>query len=175
MNVDEILVAEGTEYAIRNTAPVVVRPTKADVPSLVALVNAYALRGDLLPRSEASIRETLGDWVIGKVGDTVIACGSLLMYSPVLAEVRSLAVADAAQGTGLGRQVVQALLDEARVRKVPTVFALTRVVGFFERMGFMVTEKEFFPQKVWNDCAVCPLKDDCDETAVVLELAINNE
>lgn len=171
MNLSDIPTLE----KIETDAAVVVRPTEADVPGLVALVNAYARRGDLLPRSEASIRATLDDWVIGKVGESIIACGSLLLYSPTLAEVRSLAVADAAQGTGLGRKVVEALLEEARHRHIPTVFALTRAVGFFQRMGFAITDKEFFPQKVWNDCAICPLKDNCDETAVVRQLAIGNE
>lgn len=174
MNLNEIVIVEEAGQGTRNTTPVVVQPTEADLPSLVALVNAYARRGDLLPRSEESIRSTLNDWIIGKVGDQVIACGSLLMYSPTLAEVRSLAVADAAQGTGLGRKVVDALLVEAQAREISTVFALTRVVGFFQRMGFVITEKEFFPQKVWNDCSICPLKDNCDETAVVKQLVSSN-
>jgi amino-acid N-acetyltransferase len=145
-------------------------PTEADIPGLVALVNAYARRGDLLPRSEEAIRATLDTWVVGKMGEEVVACGSLLHYSPVLAEVRSLAVADMAQGTGLGRRVVETLIEVARTKGIPTLFALTRAVPFFLRLGFSITEKEFFPQKVWTDCAICPLKDACDETAVVLEL-----
>lgn len=168
----EMMVDIVIQHEICST-PVVVKPTLDDLPRLVALVNAYARRGDLLPRSAESIAATLDDWVIGKSGDAVIACGSLLPYSAELAEVRSLAVADAAQGTGLGRKVVEALIDEARTRGIPTLFALTRAVPFFLRMGFTVTEKEFFPQKVWNDCSICPLKDACDETAVVL--SISNE
>jgi len=41
---------------------------------------------------------------------------------------------------------------------------------FFERMGFVVTNRERFPEKVWTDCVICPLKERCDEIAVVLEL-----
>lgn len=150
--------------------PYVVKPTPADVPGLTALVNAFARRGDLLPRSEEAIRASLSTWVIGKVGDTIIGCGSLLLYTPVLAEVRSLAVAPAAQGTGLGRKIVEALIEEARTQEIPTLFALTRAVPFFLRLGFTITDKEQFPQKVWNDCAICPLKNNCDETAVVLNV-----
>lgn len=152
---------------------VVCRPTEADLPGLVALVNTYARRGDLLPRTPEAIRESLPDWVIAKRGDEVVACGSLLMYTAVLAEVRSLAVADEAQGMGVGRKIVESLITEARQRHIPTLFALTRAVPFFLRLGFTITEKEFFPQKVWNDCAICPLKDACDETAVVFTM--NNE
>ena len=63
-------------------------------------------------------------------------------------------------------------IDEGRRRGIPTLFALTRAVPFFEKMGFSITEKERFPQKVWNDCNICPLKEMCDETAMVLELVV---
>ena len=149
------------------------KPTEADLAGLVALVNAYARRGDLLPRTPEAIRASLADWVIGKRGDEVVACGSLLLYTAVLAEVRSLAVADSVQGLGVGRQIVENLIAEAHQRQIPTLFALTRAVPFFLRLGFTITDKALFPQKVWNDCAICPLKDACDETAVVL--AMNNE
>jgi amino-acid N-acetyltransferase len=146
------------------------KPTEGDLPGLVALVNMYARRGDLLPRTPEAISATLGDWVIGKRGDEVVACGSLLLYTAVLAEVRSLAVADSVQGLGVGRQIVESLISEARQRHIPTLFALTRAVPFFLRLGFTITDKAYFPQKVWNDCAICPLKDACDETAVVMSI-----
>jgi len=135
------------------------------------LINDHARRGDLLPRSAISIRETLVDWLVAEDPDgTLVACVSLLFYTPVLAEVRSLAVADSVKGKGYGRLLVRALIEQARLRGVPTLFALTRAVGFFEKVGFTVTRKERFPQKVWRDCVICPIQAHCDETAVMLEL-----
>ena len=64
-----------------------------------------------------------------------------------------------------------ALLIEAERRRVPTLFALTRKVAFFERFVFRVTERDMFPEKVWHDCSQCPLINNCDETAMVLALA----
>jgi amino-acid N-acetyltransferase len=148
------------------------RATTADVATIALLVNAYARRGDLLPRTPDAIAATVDDWVVARLGGRVIACGSLLPYTAALAEVRSLAVAENAQGLGLGRQIVGALIDEGRRRGIPTLFALTRAVPFFQKMGFSVTEKERFPQKVWTDCQACPLMEMCDETAMVLELVI---
>jgi len=142
------------------------KPTENDLESLVTLINTYARRGDLLPRTVESIRETMPDWWIAKVGDTVIACGSLLRYSPKLAEVRSLAVADIAQGTGIGRKLVDCLIAEAKEEGIPRLFALTRVIKFFEKLNFTITERENFPDKIWKDCVICPLIDACDETAV---------
>ncbi len=47
------------------------------------------------------------------------------------------------------------------------VFALTRAVPFFEKQGFIITDKDNFPEKVWRDCMICPVRHACDEVAVV--------
>jgi argininosuccinate synthase len=146
-------------------------PTPTDIPGIMALVNEHVRRGDLLPRTAESIRLTLDDWLIGIDNDgEIVACVSLLYYTETLAEVRSLAVADKTKGQGWGSTIVKAVIEQARLKGIPTLFALTRAVGFFENVGFAVTYKEMFPEKVWRDCHVCPIRHACDETAVVLEL-----
>ncbi|MEM7803019.1 MAG: GNAT family N-acetyltransferase [Chloroflexota bacterium] len=157
-------------HPIQLKSPAISKLAEEEIDELLVLLNEYARRGDLLPRTRVSIEMTLKDWVISKVDGRIVGCGSLLMYGPNLAEVRSLAVSDEAQGLGLGRLIVAQLIDEARERGIPKLFALTRVVGFFERMGFSVTEKENFPEKVWTDCSICPLKENCDEIAVEMVL-----
>ena len=102
----------------------------------MALVDEFVLRGDILPRTEASVRLSINDWVIATLDDEVVGMASLLIYSALLAEVRSLAVSEQAQGYGFGRKIMDALLSMASDYHIPTVFALTRVVPFFERMGF---------------------------------------
>ena len=143
-----------------------------DLDEIVALVVEFAKRGDLLPRSAESIRLTIDDWVLALLDDEIVGIGSLLQYTPILAEVRSLAVSDSAQGFGFGRKIVNALVEMARGRNIPTVFALTRAVPFFLKCGFTVTEKENFPEKIWHACRLCPIQDNCDEIAVVLPLEV---
>lgn len=151
----------------------VVRPaTVDDLPGIMALVHEFVRRGDILPRTEASVRMSINDWIIATLDEKVVGMGSLLIYSAVLAEVRSLAVSEQAQGYGFGRKIMDELLTMARDYHIPTVFALTRVVPFFERMGFTVTEKENFPEKIWRACRICPIQDNCDEIAVVKRLEI---
>ncbi|HEX6386093.1 MAG TPA: GNAT family N-acetyltransferase [Anaerolineae bacterium] len=145
--------------------------TPADIASILRLVNEHARRGELLPRTAVSIRDTLPDWLVGEDEEgCIVACVSLLFYTPTLAEVRSLAVDDRCKGQGWGSTIMAALIVEAQRRGVPTLFALTRAVRFFERAGFTVTDKEMFPEKVWRDCHICPIRHRCDETAVVLHL-----
>lgn len=144
--------------------------TAEDVPGIVRLVNEHARRGNLLPRSVETITAGLANWLVAESDGQVWGCVSLLRYTSGLVEVRSLAVDDAAQGQGIGRKLIDALIEEARERQIPTLFALTRAVGFFERAGFTVVGKELFPEKVWTDCQHCPIQHHCDETAVVLNL-----
>lgn len=138
-----------------------------DAEQISALVDFGVLEGQLLPRSTEMIAASITDWVVAEIGNRIIGAGSLLEMSPVLLEVRSLVVASEYRKYGIGARIVDALIEEAGARRVPTVFALTRAVRFFERLGFQVTNKENFPEKVWRDCVVCPVRFNCDETAVV--------
>lgn len=149
-----------------------IRPAAPDdVPALAALIARHVASGDVLPRSAESIRASLGDWTVGQDdAGQVIACGSLWLYSPLLAEVRSLVVQPGLRGGGWGGRVLEALVVEARRRGIATLFTLTRAVVFFERHGFSITDKTVFPEKVLKDCQACPLIDACDETALWMDL-----
>lgn len=146
-----------------------------DVEIIVELVEMFVKSGDLLPRSRAEIMMTVGNWVIASLNGMPVGIGSLLIYSPILAEVRSLAVREEAQGYGLGRAIVEDLLRVAKEKRIPTVFALTRAVPFFTRLGFEITDKERFPEKIWTACRICPIRDNCDETAVIYEIDIEDK
>ena len=153
-----------------------VRPANlTDIPAITALVDNYARRGEVLPRSADEIRDTLADWVVGEKKGHVLACGSLLHYTPQLAEVRSLAVHEGATGNGLGSAVLKALIVLAQRQKVPTLFALTRVAPLFVKLDFSPSDKAFFPEKIWRDCQLCPIQERCDESAVVLFLTDNEQ
>ncbi len=157
--------------ALTATSPIVIRMAKAeDVEGIVALVNHHARLGQLLPRSIQSVSSTIENWIVAEADGQISGCVSLLRYTSGLVEVRSLAVGDSLRGLGIGSKLMQELLETARRRDIPTLFALTRVVGFFERFGFRVTDRSFFPEKVWHDCQQCPLRHNCDETAVALDL-----
>ena len=154
----------------RNVKPIIRPAAERDVQAIADVVTANARHGQLLPRSAENIRASLHDWLLAEVDGRVVGIGSLLDMSPTLVEVRSLAVLPAYRSYGVGGLLVRGLVERARARGIPTVFALTRVIPFFERLGFVVTDKEHFPEKVWKDCVVCPLQHCCDETAVVFEL-----
>ncbi|MCB0044289.1 MAG: GNAT family N-acetyltransferase [Caldilineaceae bacterium] len=151
-----------------------IRPAAAQhVPSLLALVNRFAAQNIMLPRTEEGIRRSLPDWLVvadETQGDAVVGCGCLVALTPTLVEVRSLAVAESRQGTGLGGRLVTALVDEARIRGYEQVCALTLRPAFFERLGFAVVDRWSISPKVWQACIYCPKFHRCDEVAMLMDL-----
>ena len=139
------------------------RAAPEDVPGIAALVELHARRAEVLPRPVEVIEASIDDWVVAVRGASVLACGSLVTYSPALTEVRSLVVADPVKRRGLGRALLKALIAEAGQRGVSTLFALTRAVLFFEKAGFERSDRLRFPEKVWRDCVTCPVQDRSEE------------
>jgi len=162
------------DYSVPSVAinPMTIRKaTLADAQGIADLVNIGEREGQLLPRSIESIRASIDDWIIALDGERIIGVGSLLEMGSTLSEVRSLAVAPEYRKHGVGAQIVNALIALARERNIPAVFTLTRAVLFFEKLGFNITEKENFPEKVWRDCSICPVQFACDEVAMVKSVA----
>jgi amino-acid N-acetyltransferase len=148
------------------------RATMADAPAIQDLVNSFASLGEMLPRPLAEIYEQLRDFLVVRDNERLVACGALHIMWEDLAEIRSLAVLDEWQAKGVGAQLVEACLDEARALGIPTVFALTRQPSFFERLGFHQAEVMALPRKVWGECFRCPKFPNCDEVAVIIDLKV---
>ena len=144
------------------------RPAReADVAPLLGLINSYADRNLLLRRSEDSLRARLRDFSVAESGGEVVGCGALSELGPGIGEVRSLAVRADQTGRGVGHVLVEHLLYQAGERRFAQVLALTRRVSFFAALGFELTDRRRFEDKLRTDCQFCPLNVCCDETAMV--------
>ena len=84
-----------------------------------------------------------------------------------LAELKCLAVSESAQGRGVGRMLVDACWGAARELEINSVFSLTYVAEFFEKLGYHRIDKADLPHKIWNECVRCPLFPSCTEIALV--------
>ncbi|MEJ5365628.1 MAG: N-acetyltransferase [Desulfosoma sp.] len=144
-----------------------------DVKELHKMLNAFAAEGKLLPRSLSDLYTHIREFVVWQSPENgkILGCCCLHIVWEDLAEIRSLAVLPERQGQGIGTALVRACLNEARDLGIFRVFVLTYEVRFFQNLGFRVTDKQVFPQKIWADCLHCTKFPDCDETAMVLDLA----
>jgi amino-acid N-acetyltransferase len=157
-------VAARTDLQVRAAHP-------ADMLQVAELINGFAARGLMLPRVPEQLVRHFREFVVATDGNgRVLGCAALRIYTAQLAEVVALAVAEDAQGLGIGRALVARIEDEAREIGVGTLFALTLQELFFLRLGFRTVPKELFPAKVWADCRTCATRDACQEIAVVHEL-----
>ncbi|UCD54031.1 MAG: N-acetyltransferase [Dehalococcoidia bacterium] len=139
----------------------------SDVAQMHELINSFANKGEMLPRSLSEIYENVRDFFVIREGERVVACAAMHVVWSDLAEVKSVAVAEKGQGQGIGAQLVQACLKEAKELGIPTVFCLTYKPAFFEGLGFSQVDKLELPRKVWGECYRCPKFPDCDEVALI--------
>lgn len=138
-----------------------------DIPLILDLINDYAARGIMLPRTEFEMSEAIRDFLVVMNGQELLGCGALHFYSPKVGEIRSLAVREKAKKMGVGRILVEALVREADLFELDVVFAFTYVVEFFNKVGFHVVERGVLPLKAWKDCLRCAKFSACDEIAVL--------
>ena len=144
----------------------------SDVPQMHQLINYFAERDEMLPRSLSELYENVRDCFVVRQGERVIACASLHIFWSDLAEIRSLAVAEASQERGIGAQLVEACLQEAEELGIATIFCLTYKPALFEKFGFSQVDKMELPRKVWTECYRCPKFPNCDEVALVRQLKV---
>jgi amino-acid N-acetyltransferase len=141
-----------------------------DIPALLELINTYATKGVMLPRTEFEMAENIRDFLVAFDAGRLVGCGALHFYTATSGEVRSLAVDPTLKTKGIGRALVEALEEEARAQDLHSLFAFTYVAGFFGKLGFEEVDRGELPLKAWKDCLRCPKFQACDEIAVLKRL-----
>ena len=138
-----------------------------DVKKIHSLLNYFAAKELLLSKSISSLYDQLRDFkVFVDDKDEILGVCSLHISWEDLAEIRSLAVREDAQGQKIGEKLVRCCLEEARDLDIANVFTLTYQPEFFRKQGFVDTDKRDLPHKIWSDCLNCHKFPDCDEEAL---------
>ncbi|MEY4067635.1 MAG: hypothetical protein RIQ44_847 [Actinomycetota bacterium] len=116
-----------------------IRPaTTADVRAIQEM--RQPLEGDgqkLLHHDLVALFEKVQEFsVVEDSAGNILGAGALHVMWEDLAEVRSLIVAEAARGQGIGHAIVNHLLERAAALGIKRVFCLTFEVAFFAAHGF---------------------------------------
>ena len=141
-----------------------------DTNEIHRLINYYADKGLLLPRSLSEIYEHIRDYMILEQDGLIHGVCALGICWDDLAEIRSLAILKDSQKKGFGSKLVGECIKEAKELGIKKVFILTYVPDFFARFGFKKIPKSSLPHKIWSDCLKCPKFPDCDEIAMSLDI-----
>ena len=143
-----------------------------DIGRIYELVNHYAEKGLVLPRSRHSIFESVRDFSVAVKDGDIIGVGALSLALEGLAEIRALAISPDHLNANVGSSLVEAMQQEALQIGLDKLFVLTYHPEFFRKAGFREIGKEELPHKVWRDCINCTKFPNCDETAMMQDLLI---
>ena len=149
---------------------VVRKPKLTEIVEMKQLLDQAAAEGQVLSRRLAEMFENARDFYVYADDNGVGGLVALHIDLIDLAEVRSLVVRSSLRGSGIGRQLVEAAMKEARHLEMSRVYTFTRIPQFFEALGFSVVDRAELPYKAFKDCLKCPLFPGCDETALLKEV-----
>ena len=90
------------------------KATLSDSEAIHKLVNHYAKKGLMLPRSRSAIYEYIRNYSVMEDNGEVIGVGALSILWLDLAEIRTLAVKESCSGQGIGKKLVAHFLNEAK-------------------------------------------------------------
>ena len=141
-----------------------------DIGQIQVLINQFAKQELMLPRSLSDLYESLRDFWVCEQNRRIVGCCALHITWKDLAEIRSLAVKKPWQNKGIGRQLINAAILEARELGCKSIFALTYLPDYFKSLGFRRISKEKLPHKIWAECIDCPKFPDCKEVALIKKL-----
>lgn len=117
------------------------RPAKtSDVPFILSLISIYSPERRMLRKEVVTLYEDIQEFVIAEIDGEPIGYGALHVLWEDLAEVRSVAVKPESVRKGVGRAIVNSLLDRAQRLGIRRVFCLTFEVEFFRSFGFLPTD-----------------------------------
>ena len=142
----------------------------SEAPKLLTLIEANIEEGHLLPRKLDELKAHAMRFVVATRGRTIVGCAELAPLSPLVAEVRSLAVDRSERGSGAGTRVVDELRHRARRAGFEKLCAFTHAPAYFIKMGFSIVPHLWLREKVQTDCVNCPLFRQCGQYAMVVPL-----
>lgn len=113
----------------------------------------------------ADVAEHLGSFQVGEEAGVLLATGGLEIHGQD-ALLRSVAVTAARRRQGLGRALVQVLLEDAARREIREVWLLTEgAAGFFGTLGFQPAERTAAPRALRASRQFTTL---CPESALLM-------
>ncbi len=125
-------------------------------------------KGVILFRSSDEMATNIRSYILAKNENKIVGFGALHFHAYNLGEIRSLIVSQDCRGMGIGKGMVNTLVQEGKSMNVKEIFTLTYQKSFFESIGFTEIPKESLPaHKIWADCVKCKHFPVCDEVALI--------
>ena len=109
----------------------------ADIGAIADLCGPLIQSRVLLGKERVELYESVQEFLVAEDSSgKVIACGALHVMWEDLGEVRTVAVSQGHQGTGIGKSILLNLFERAKSLGLKRIFCLTFEVEFFGKLGF---------------------------------------
>jgi amino-acid N-acetyltransferase len=132
--------------------------TSSDFPAVESLLLASKLPLE-------GVRENFSSFVVAEEAGTIAGAIGLEKYGSA-ALVRSAVVSPSNRGSGVGRLLVESVLDRANEEGIDDIYLLTTTAEkYFPRFGFAPTTRAAVPESVK---ASAEFRGACPDTAVVM-------
>jgi amino-acid N-acetyltransferase len=123
------------------------RATLGDVPEILHLLEGYVKKGNLVVRTASDIKDQIHAYHIYAVDHAVYGCGALYEIGDGWAEIGAVAVNETYKSKGIGRGLVQYLIQTARKKQITTLFLLTtQAADWFFEFGFVWAAPSELPE-----------------------------
>jgi amino-acid N-acetyltransferase len=110
------------------------KATMDDIPAIKLLIAANPKT--ILPRTDQELLALCeGFWVAQHNGE-VVGCCCLEIYSPKIAEIRTVIVREDVRGMGFGENLVRVAAEAAEALNIREVMVVTSSPEYFSRLGF---------------------------------------
>jgi amino-acid N-acetyltransferase len=154
----------------------VLRVTRAGIEENAPVVAFRAATGDDLAPVEALLRDArlpvdgvadcIGDFIVAESGGDVVGAIGLETYAPY-GLLRSAAVAAAWRGKGIGRSLVNALLEDEKSQSLDAIYLLTTTAeNYFPAFGFTRIARDDVPEELMESAE---FRGACPASAVAME------
>ncbi len=142
-----------------------------DIKQIQSLINYFADKDLMLPRSLNELYENLRDFWVYEENKKILGCAALHISWENLAEIKSLAVQTGIQNRGIGQDLISICIREAKELGAKRVFVLTYHFKYFRKLGFKRVNHADLPHKIWAECINCPKFPNCQEVALIKNIA----
>ncbi len=151
--------------------------TLRDAERIYALISLN--RDMLVPRSLGNVVESIDRFALAECDGEMVGCAAYQIHPEIgdaeaaTVEIVSVAVKSAFRRRGIGRLLVEAVVERARRFAPREVLALTFAPEFFRKLGFTETPKTEVMHKLYTGCINCTKHANpftCPEIAMKREL-----
>ncbi len=145
----EVFSSSGVGTMVHANAYQSIRPMQTgEIATVLRLMQPLVDKGILVRREPEEIAAVAGDFVVHETDGRIHGCGALHEYANGSGEIAAIAVDPAYEEFGIGRRIVQYLIEEATRRGLRSIFVLTtQTSDWFERIGFVRVGIDELPEE----------------------------